>query len=128
MPEIDDIPEGYISMEEVCEETNRLNAAIFAESGETVCSVYRCVTCGDLATNHPDANVKGCKKKELGQRELEQSYIKIHEGVIRVSELIKAGKSSANVEHRLELQIRLTEVERERKWSISNGPSTTFEP
>ena len=114
MPEIDDIPEGYISMEEVCEETNRLNAEIFAESGETVCAVYRCVTCGDLATNHPDSNVKGCKKRELPRRELEESYSKIYEGVIRISELIKAGKSTANVEHRLELQIRLTEVERQK--------------
>ena len=53
-------PTEYVSAGEICEEIARLDLEIRGYTSGAIGAIYRCVTCGDLATNHENANVKQC--------------------------------------------------------------------
>ena len=55
-----------------------LNKGLLDRSDGQVGAVYRCSTCGRLATQHTDSNVKYCKKKKIGMKEWVKELVHQH--------------------------------------------------
>ena len=56
----------------------KLNKDIMDQSDGQCGAVYRCSTCGRLATLHPNSNVKYCKKKKIEMKEWVKELIHQH--------------------------------------------------
>ena len=53
----------FVSAEAICEEIAKVDLELRGYTDGAIGAIYRCVTCGDLATNHENGNVKGCQPR-----------------------------------------------------------------
>ena len=87
----------------------KLNKDIMDQSDGQVGAVYRCSTCGRLATQHPNSNVKFCKKKKIEMKEWVRELIKQHNQLSNIAVAIdKDALTTLNqLRNRLELMRKM---------------------
>ena len=92
-----------------------LNKGLLDRSDGQVGAVYRCSTCGRLATQHTDSNVKYCKKKKIGMKEWVKELVHQHNQLSNISVAIDQDALTTLNQLRNRLELMRTMLDQKEK-------------